>query len=490
MTIHTRHVLLPMILLASSSVISAEAPKLSPAVEAFVRVQAPIVVLTHVRVIDGTGKPSVEDQNVFIEHGKISKIENANETPPNGDTTVVEMKGYSVMPGIVGMHNHLYYSATPNYEPGRVPLWDAPRILPQMTFSAPRLYLAGGVTTMRTAGSVEPYADLNLRDQIDAGLLPGPHIDVTAPYLEGESSNFIQMHQLASAAEAKQFVDYWASVGVTSFKAYMHITRAELKAAIDAAHQHGIKVTGHLCSVTYPEAVELGIDNLEHGFWVNTQLSAGKKPDECPESASQDTIKSMDPGGPEAKKLIQLLVSHHVALTSTLPVFEVDVAGRPPLQSRMLDAMTPESRDAYLYKRNYRFDKPLPDGQTMLTHEMQMERQFVAAGGLLLAGPDPTGNGGVLPGFGDQREIELLVEAGFTPVEAIRIGTLNGAIFEGKQASIGSIELGKNADLVIVKGDPSQRIADIENTEIVFKDGVGYDSEKLLRSVAGRYGQY
>lgn len=156
----------------------------------------------------------------------------------------------------------------------------------------------------------------------------------------------------------------------------------------------------------------------------------------------------------------------------------------------MLDAMTPEARDAYLYKRNYRFDKTLPDAQTMLTHEMQMERRFVAAGGLLLAGPDPTGNGSVLPGFGDQREIELLVEAGFAPVEAIRIGTLNGAIFEGKQASIGSIESGKNADLVVVKGDPSQQIADIENTEIVFKDGVGYDSEKLLRSVAGRYGQY
>ena len=101
-------------------------------------------------------------------------------------------------------------------------------------------------------------------------------------------------------------------------------------------------MTGHLCSVTYPEAVELGIDNLEHGFWVNTQLSAGKKPDECPELASEDTIKIMDPAGTEATKLIQLLVSHHVALTSTLPVFEGDVAGRPPLQSRMLDAMSPE----------------------------------------------------------------------------------------------------------------------------------------------------
>jgi amidohydrolase family protein len=223
---------------------------------------------------------------------------------------------------------------------------------------------------------------------------------------------------------------------------------------------------------------------------VNTQLSAGKKPDECPESNSEDTIKNMDPEGSDATKLIKLLVAHHVALTSTLPVFEGDVTGRPPLQSRMLDAMTPEARDAYLYARNRRFEKPIPDGPTMLAHEMQMERQFVTAGGLLLAGPDPTGNGGVLPGFGDQREIELLVEAGFTPVEAIRIATLNGALYEGKQGSIGSIEVGKNADLIVIKGDPSQQIADIENVEIVFKDGIGYDSAKLLRSVAGRYGQY
>jgi hypothetical protein len=156
----------------------------------------------------------------------------------------------------------------------------------------------------------------------------------------------------------------------------------------------------------------------------------------------------------------------------------------------MLDAMTPEARDAYLFARNRRFEKPIPDGPTMLAHEMQMERKFVAAGGLLLAGPDPTGNVGVLPGLGDQREIELLVEAGFTPVEAIRIATLNGAIYEGKQGSIGSIEVGKNADLIVIKGDPSQQIADIENVDIVFKDGIGYDSAKLLRSVAGRYGQY
>ena len=126
----------------------------------------------------------------------------------------------------------------------------------------------------------------------------------------------------------------------------------------------------------------------------------------------------------------------------------------------------------------------------LLKRDMDLERAFVAAGGLLLAGADPTGNGGVVPGFGDQREIELLVEAGFTAPEAIRIATLNGAIYLGRQDRIGSIAAGKNADLVVVKGDPSARITDVENVELVFKDGVGYDSQKLLDSVKGRYGQY
>jgi len=480
------HRIAAFFLLVSATAI-AQPPQLSPEVQRYVKVQAPTVALTHVRVIDGTGKPAVEDQTILIQNGKIASI---GQAAPPADAKVLDLHGYTVMPGIVGMHNHLYYIARPNLEPGKSPGWEPPLAVPQMMFSSPRMYLAAGVTTMRTTGSIEPYADLNLRDQIDRGLLPGPHIDVTAPYLEGKSDLFIQMHQLQSADEAKQFVDYWISVGATSFKAYMDITRAELKAAIDEAHAHGLKITGHLCSVTYPEAVELGIDDLEHGFFVNTQLDPGKKPDACSESEGNETLKSMDPNGPEAAKLIQLLVSHHVAVTSTLPVFEGYVAGHEPLQSRMLDAMTTEARDAYLYVRNRAYEKPFPDGPILLAHDMALERKFAAAGGLLLAGPDPTGDGGVLPGFGDQREIELLVEAGFSPVNAIRIATLNGAIFEGKEKTIGSIEPGKNADLVVMKGDPSQRITDIENTEIVFKDGVGYDSARLLQSVAGRYGEY
>ncbi len=468
----------------------AGSPTLSPNVLHFVRVQSPTVVLTHVRIIDGTGAPAVADRNLVVENGRVTKIEAGADVPDTPATIVLNLAGYTVMPGIVGMHNHLYYIARPNLETGREPLSDPPIVVPEMPFSAPHLYLAAGVTTMRTTGSVEPYTDLNLRDQIDAGKLPGPHMDVTAPYMEGAGSPFIQMHPIKTPEEARQFVAYWASVGATSFKAYMNLTRAELKAATEEAHRHGLKVTGHLCSITYPEAVAAGIDNLEHGFFVNTQLDQDKQPDVCSKGTGWETLDQMDPAGPEAQRLIALLVSHHVAVTSTLPVFESIVAGRPPLQPRVLDAMSPQAREAYLYLRNHHFEHPRKNGAEELARGMALERAFVAAGGLLLAGPDPTGDGSVLPGFGDQREIELLVEAGFQPPEAIRIATLNGAIFEGRQTTIGSIEVGKNADLIVIKGDPSTHIEDIENTEIVFKDGVGYDSQALIRSVTGRFGEY
>lgn len=469
---------------------STGAPQLSPDVLRFVRVQTPTVVLTHVRIIDGTGASAVADRNLVVENGRIGKIEAGADMPDSPGTTVLNLAGYSVMPGIVGMHNHLYYIARPNLETGRKPLSDPPIVVPEMLFSAPRLYLAAGVTTMRTTGSVEPYTDLNLRDQIEAGKLPGPHLDVTAPYMEGPGSPFIQMHPLKTPQEARQFVAYWAGVGATSFKAYMNLTRAELKAAAEEAHKHGLKITGHLCSITYPEAVAAGIDNLEHGFFVNTQLDKDKQPDVCSKSTGWETLDQMDPSGPEARQLIALLVSHHVAVTSTLPVFESVAPGRPPLEPRMLEALSPQAREAYLYLRNNHFEHPRPNGAQELARGMALERAFVAAGGLLLAGPDPTGDGSVLPGFGDQREIELLVEAGFQPTEAIRIATLNGAIYEGRQGTIGSIEVGKNADLVVIKGDPSTHVEDIENTEIVFKDGVGYDAQALIRSVAGRFGEY
>lgn len=461
-------------------------------VKQYVKVDTPKVVLAHVRVIDGTGAPAVEDQNVVIEGGKIAAVAKGGDVNASPGVTVLDLHGSTVMPGIVGMHNHLFYAARPNLTTE----WksEPPRLLPQMTFSAPRLYLAGGVTTMRTTGSVEPFADLNLKKAIDAGKVPGPHIDVTAPYLEGATSYYIQLPRLKDAQDARQSVAFWADRGATSFKAYMNITRDELKAAIDEAHKRGLKVTGHLCSVTYPEAAELGIDDLEHGFFVNTQLDPDKKPDTCSESEGEYTLAHMTPGSPEARSLIDTLIKHHVAITSTLPVIEAwaQPGISTPVRQEVLEAMTPEAREDFFILKHRPESWPAQkyDGATRYKNGAGLEREFVQAGGLLIAGPDPTGKGDVLPGFGDQREIELLVDAGFSPTEAIRIATLNGAIYLGRDKQIGSIAVGKNADLVVIRGDPSKHISDVEHVEIVFKDGVGYDPAKLLESVRGRYGQY
>ena len=473
-------------LLFASLCVSAQAQ--STAVTRYIKVPAaPVIVLQHVRVIDGTGAPALPDQTVTLRDGKIAAIAPAGSAPPPAGAVVLDLTGRSVFPGLVGMHDHMYYIARPNADASGAA--EPPLMVPEMAFSSPHLYLGTGVTTLRTTGSVEPYTDLNLKRQIEAGTLVGPHMDVTGPYLEGPHSPFLQMHQLRDADDARATVDFWAAQGVTSFKAYMNITRAELKAAIDESHKLGFKITGHLCAVTYPEAAELGIDNLEHGFFVNTQLDPGKQPDLCPQTAGGPTLARITPDSPEGKALIALLVSHHVAVTSTLPVFESMDPRHLKLQTRTLDAMSAPTRDAYLYTRNLELTRATDRAQSF-ANGMAMERAFVAAGGLLLAGPDPTGDGGVLPGFGDQRELELLVDAGFTPLEAIRIGTYNGATYLGRAASIGSIAVGKNADLVVVKGDPSTKISDIENTEIVFKDGTGWDAEKLIASVKGRYGQY
>lgn len=430
------------------------------AVAQFVKVSSPDeIVLSGVSIVDGTGAPVKTDQTLVLRDGKIAAIRpTSGEHVAFGPNAVtLNLSGYTVLPGLIGMHDHMYYIARPDLDvQGHS---EAPLVVPQMTFTSPHLYLGAGVTTLRTTGSVEPYTDLNLKQEIDAGELAGPHMDVTAPYLEGPHSPFIQMHQLRDADDARRTVDFWADQGATSFKAYMNITRAELGAAIEEAHKRGLKLTGHLCSVTYPEAVGLGIDDLEHGFFVNTQLDPGKQPDVCPRTVGNPTLAQTKAGSPEAQALIKLLVEHHVALTSTLPVFESGDPQHLHLQPRVLDTMTVTTRNDYLMTRNGELMRAgTPQAQQRAANfrnGMALERAFVAAGGLLLAGPDPTGDGGVLPGYGDQREVELLVDAGFTPVEAIRIATLNGAVYLGRDKQIGSIAVGKNADLVVIKGDPS-----------------------------------
>jgi len=443
----------------------------SPGVKPFVTVDAPVIALQHVRVIDGTGDQPREDQTIVIDHGKIAAMGPAAQTPAPAGAQTLDLNGQTVIPGLVGMHEHLFYPSG-----GGIPIYN------EQAFSFPRLYLASGVTTARTAGSLEPYTDLNVKRLVDAGRMPGPKLFITGPYLEGAGSIAgPQMHELSGPEDAVRTVEYWVSEGATSFKAYMNITHAELKAAVDAAHQHGIKVTGHLCSIGFREAAALGIDNLEHGLLVDTEFHPGKQPDVCPpQGVTRGELARLDIGGAPVREMIADLVKHNVAITSTLAVFEAFDGSRPPLEQRFLDALTPEAQTSYLGSRaRSQAGSFLP----MLKKELEFEYAFVKAGGLLIAGADPTGNGGALAGFADQRNIELLVEGGLTPVEAIQIATSNGARYLGELDHIGTVAIGKQADLVVIDGNPALRIADIRKVKLVFKDGAGYDPAKLLDSI-------
>jgi enamidase len=459
----------------STLVLSAQSPRpqLSQAVRAHVSVDAPVIALTHARVIDGTGAAPREDHTLIIRDGAIAALGPSASTTVPQDATTIDLTGKSVIPGLVMMHEHLYYPTGPG-------------VYGQLGESFTRLYLAGGVTTMRTGGNVNGFMDLNMMRLVDSGQKPGPSIDATAPYLNGPNA-FIQMRVLKGPEDARRQVQYWTDEGATSLKTYMQITRGELAAAINEAHRRNIKVTGHLCSVTYAEAAGLGIDNLEHGFFAATDFVADKKPDQCPgQGVGQKTIAALDEHGAPFKTLVQTLVKANVALTSTLTVFETFTPGRPKPPG--LEVLTPQLREQF--EQNYARTQQSKDSiyTTLFPKAMRMEHAFAKAGGLLIAGTDPTGGGGVIPGFANQRQVELLVDAGFTPLEAISISTFNGAKYLGRDKTIGSLAVGKQADLVVINGNPAVSIGDIRKVDTVFKQGIGYDPAKLIASVSGRAG--
>ncbi len=403
----------------------------------------------------------------------IADVGDASRVQIPAGAATIDVSGKTILPGLVMVHEHLYYPTGPG-------------VYGQLGESFSRLYLAGGVTTMRTGGNVNGFMDLNLSRLIEKGSKAGPAIDATAPYVNGPNT-FVQMDTVNNAEQARRHVAYWADVGATSIKAYMQISRAGLEAAIDEGHKRKLKVTGHLCSVTYAEAAELGIDNLEHGFLAATDFVADKQPDVCPgQRQGQQTIAALDEAGQPFQQLVKKLVDRRVALTSTFTVFETFTPGRPLPPG--LEVLTPPLKAQFEQTHARVAGSAESPYVKLFPKAMALERAFARAGGTLIAGTDPTGSGGVVPGFSNQRQIELLVEAGFTPAEAISIGTLNGARYLGRDARIGSIAKGKQADLVIVNGDPSTAIGDIRKVDTVFKQGIGYSPAKLIDSVRGHVG--
>src|SRR5262245_32768819 len=322
-------------LFAPAAVAAQTSAALSETVRPFVSVPETTVALTHVRVVDGTGAAPLDDQTIVIQNGKIAALTPARQAQVPAGARSIDLTGHTVIPGIVGMHDHTFYTTR-----GRSV---------QLQFSAPRLYLATGVTSIRTTGGTSPYHEINMKRAIDRGENPGPRIHLTGPYLTGPGGS-ATMAQVGTPEEARRIVNYWADEGVTWFKAYTTISREALGAAIDQAHKRGLKFTGHLCSVSFREAVALGIDTLEHGFFTNSDYVQNRQADHCAPDMRTSLLKvAID--GPEVQQTIREMVEHNVAMNSTLAVYELSYPDRPPLEDRVLEALAPEAREEYLSAR-------------------------------------------------------------------------------------------------------------------------------------------
>lgn len=459
-------IILGVLVLWPASASAQSYDQLSRQVQSFVEVPETNVLIENVVLIDGTGAPAQRGVSVLVRDGRIVTVSPAGaiRLPEEGDDVrVIDGQGHTLIPGLVMLHEHMFYpSGQGRYNTNEV--------------SFPPLYLGGGVTTMRTGGSLDPYSDLSTRRLIDEGRIVGPKMDVTGPYLEGPGGFIRSFPQLGTVEEARDHVNFWIDRGVTSFKAYNVITREVLGAAIEAAHARGVKVTGHLCSITHAEATDLGIDNLEHGFFASTDWVPGKQPDQCVGGADASYM-ALDLEGRPFLDVVDHLIENGVALTSTLNVRERIADGRPVPPDGAAAAMLPELREGVMRRAGSRGTS---EGSALLRRLMDMEKVFYDRGGMLVAGTDPTGAGDVVPGYANQRSYQLFIEMGLTPEQAIEVMTLNGARYLEQDGDIGSVEPGKVADLVLMAGDLTRDDGVIRNMTLVFKNGIGYSSERLF----------
>ncbi|HEX4935363.1 MAG TPA: amidohydrolase family protein [Gemmatimonadaceae bacterium] len=449
-----------------------ERPAITAELRPFVSVDAPIVALRHVRLIDGTGAAARDDQTVIVSGSRIAAVGPTASTPLPAGAQVLDLAGHTVIPGLVGLHEHTYFGGV--------------RRITQMSTSAPLLYLAFGVTTAMTAGSMLPYQELNMARMVNDGRLPGPHFLITGPYLDGGTSTSANAKALKTPEEATRSLAFWHAEGVRWVKVQGRISRAMLGHVIRQAHARGMKVTGHLCSVTFAEAAALGIDALQHGFITASDYVPGKKPDVCP-AENMRVQSEVDVGSPAVQASITALATTRSAVVSTLAVYETFSPERFQLDTAAMAMLDPEVRREV--EQNYANIRQggLIVSRQLLSGMMRWERDFVAAGGLLGAGSDPWGTG-FLPGFGNIRNYEMLREAGFSPEQSIQVLTYNGARILGMERSIGAVTIGRQADLVVVKGDPVANAKDLYHVTTVFRAGVGYDSDKLRAAARGLVG--
>src|SRR5580704_10371237 len=415
--------------------------------------RAETLALVGVTLIDGTGQPAVADAAVVIKNGRIVAVgPRAQVKIPQG-ATIVDEHGKTILPGLWDMHAHFE----------------------QVEWGP--IYLAAGATTVRDCGNEFEFITA-VRDAVASGHGLGPRL-LLAGIVDGTGPSAIGVERVDTPEQAKMWTDKYHDAGFQQMKIYSSVQLEEVKDVAEEAHRLGMTVTGHVpIGLNAYQTIEAGQDQINHIPYI-VDIMVPTLPADASRLDHANAAANLDLNSPAAQKAIAFLVQHGTVVDPTLALFEFFSASTakpaasiepgvlkvaPELQAILAD-VGPPSPQAEIREK-------------VFAKELAVVGALHKAGVPIVAGTDQT-----VPGHSLHREIELYVQAGFTPMEAIQAATIVPARVMGLDKEVGTVEAGKRADVIILDGNPLESIHNIRKVEFVITNGVMYNSAELWRSV-------
>jgi len=404
-------------------------------------------------LVDGTGKPPVADSVILVKDGRITKTGARNEVEIPKNAQVIDARGKTILPGLWDMHAHFE----------------------QVEWGP--IYLAAGVTTVRDCGNELEFLTA-ARDMIADGHGLGPRI-LAAGIIDGSGPLTIGLARADTPEQAREWVDRYHQAGFQQVKIYSSVKLPQIAAAAAEAHKLGMTATGHIPEgVTTREAVEAGQDQISHIPYA-LQMMAPSFPAGTKRADRLKALSEIDLDSDAAKKEIAFLKEHRTVVDPTLVIYEMGTAST----AKPFSSVEPGAAKVAPELAQALFDVG-PPGENSGLLEKLLAKYLALVGKLHAAGvPVVVGTDQTVPGHSVHREIELYTMAGFTPMEAIQAATIVPARAMGMDKELGTIEAGKRADLILVKGNPLEDIHNIRNVEFVMSNGKMFKTGELWESV-------
>jgi hypothetical protein len=415
--------------------------------------RATTLALTGGTLVDGTGAAAVPDSVVVIHDGRIVAAGPRAKVKIPKNAQVVDARGKTILPGLWDMHAHFE----------------------QVEWGP--IYLAAGVTTVRDCGNEFEFITA-VRDAVAKGEGLGPRI-LAAGIVDGSGPQALGVARVDTPEQAKMWVDKYHDAGFQQIKIYSSVKLDEIKFIADEAHRLGMTVTGHIPDgLDAYQGVDAGMDQINHIQYM-LPIMIPATPRDSNRLARLKAESEIDLNSPEAQKAIAFLKAHDTVVDDTLAIFEFFSAStaRPPASFEPgVLKVAPELAEQLVDVGPPSPVAPLLD--KIFAKEVEITGALHRAGIRIVAGTDQT-----VPGYSLHRELELYVQAGFTPMEAIQAATIVPARVMGVDKEVGTVEPGKRADVIILGGNPLEDIHNSRKVEYVISNGTMYDCAELWKSV-------